>query len=237
MSLADAAPSAARELIALTAISACVWVLFGEGGLSLALIYVMGYVGERLTRFKSCCFKLPTLAGMLIGGLVLRNVPGPWRELVSRAPTVWLSALRSIATAVIILRAGMSLDGQKIKTDLSGILALGFLPGIFEALVVMLMWKYMLSVSWAWGLMAGFLHAAVSPAVVIPAAIALQEQSLGTKSGVPTRYSLCLIYWYTGTKTDAGGAVSTQFTCFTGTTVQKLTQKALLDSSPLPALR
>jgi RsiW-degrading membrane proteinase PrsW (M82 family) len=48
-------------------------------------------------------------------------------------------------------------------------------------------------VSWAWGLMAGFLHAAVSPAVVIPAAIALQEQSLGTKSGVPTRSCFTLL--------------------------------------------
>lgn len=71
--------------------------------------------------------------------------------------------------------------------DLRGILALGLLPGMCEASLVMVMSRYMLDVSWAWGLMAGFVHAAVSPAVVVPAAISLQERSLGTKAGVPTR--------------------------------------------------
>jgi len=81
----------------------------------------------------------------------------------------------------------MSLSLRKMMLDLRGILALGFLPGICEASLVMVMWRYMLGVSWAWGLMAGFVHAAVSPAVVVPAAISLQERSLGTKAGVPTR--------------------------------------------------
>lgn len=71
--------------------------------------------------------------------------------------------------------------------DLRGILALGFLPGLCEASLVMGLSRYLLEVSWAWGLMAGFVHAAVSPAVVVPAAIMLEEKSLGSKAGVPTR--------------------------------------------------
>ena len=81
----------------------------------------------------------------------------------------------------------MSLKIPKVMQDLRGILALGFVPGMCEAIVVMIMSRYMLDVSWTWGLMAGFMHAAVSPAVVVPAAIALQEKSLGTKTGLPTR--------------------------------------------------
>jgi hypothetical protein len=46
------------------------------------------------------------------------------------------------------------------------------------------------------------------------------------------RYSVYLLYWYKRTNTDAGGhnkqppfaCLSTQFTCFTGTNVQILTQ-------------
>lgn len=81
----------------------------------------------------------------------------------------------------------MSLSLRKMMLDLRGIMALGLLPGACEASLVMVMSRYMLDVSWAWGLMAGFVHAAVSPAVVVPAAIALEDKSLGTRAGVPTR--------------------------------------------------
>ena len=144
------------------------------------------------------------------------------------APGDWLAALRTVATAVIILRAGMSLSVTKMTRDLRGILLLGLAPGMCEATVVMLLSRMLLDVSWAWGLMAGFMQAAVSPgihlrvrahvfacrcfracscadmrtwthdrvhlvsvtvvpAVVVPAAISLQDKALGTKAGVPTR--------------------------------------------------
>jgi hypothetical protein len=49
-----------------------------------------------------------------------------------------------------------------------------------------------------------------------------------------SRYSVCLLYWYTSTNTDAEGpsahhtCLGTQFTCFTGTKVQIMTQKDLV---------
>ena len=64
----------------------------------MALIYAAGYIGERIAGVWGKAVKLPTLAGMLLAGLVLRNVPGPWRELLVEAPSDWLSALRTIAT-------------------------------------------------------------------------------------------------------------------------------------------
>ena len=73
------------------------------------------------------------------------------------APGDWLAALRTVATAVIILRAGMSLSVPKMTRDLRGILLLGLAPGMCEATVVMLLSRMLLDVSWAWGLM--WLHA------------------------------------------------------------------------------
>ncbi len=187
MAAADDAIWAARELVAVTVWPALVWVFFGRPGLALALIYAAGYVGERVVAAWGQAVKLPTLAGMLLAGLLLRNVPGPWRGLLAESPADWLAALRTVATAVIILRAGMSLSLPKMMADARGILALSFLPGLCEVATVMVISRCLLDVSWTWGIMAGFMHAAVSPAVVVPAAIALQDKSMGTKAGVPTR--------------------------------------------------
>ena len=67
-------------------------------GLALALIYAAGYVGERVVSVWGKSIKMPTLAGMLLAGLALRNVPGPWRNLLAVTPRDWLSALRTAAT-------------------------------------------------------------------------------------------------------------------------------------------
>ena len=67
-------------------------------GLALALIYAAGYVGERVVSVWGKSLKIPTLAGMLLAGLALRNVPGPWRDLLAAPPRDWLSALRTLAT-------------------------------------------------------------------------------------------------------------------------------------------
>ena len=156
-------------------------------GLALAVIYAAGYVGERAALVWGKKIKLPALAGSLVVGLLLRNVPGPWRTLLAESPYAWLGAVRTVGTAVIILRAGMGLNLPKVMADARGIVALSLLPGLCEVVTVMLITRALLGVSWTWGLMAGFLHGAVSPAVIVPAAINLQEKSMGTRVGVPNR--------------------------------------------------
>jgi hypothetical protein len=59
-----------------------------------------------------------------------------------------------------------------------------------------------------------------------------------------TPFTCFMLYWYKSTTTDAKGAArspraarGTPFTCFTGTKVQLLTQKALLDRRAPPLLR
>ena len=47
-------------------------------------------------------------------------------------------------------------------------------------------------------------------------------------SASAARCSVCLLYWYNSTNTDAGGRLGAQFACFTGIIVQILTQKARL---------
>jgi len=66
-----------------------------RAGLALALIYAAGYVGERVVLVWGKAIHMPALAGSLIAGLALRNVPGPWRPLMAATPGDWLAAVLS----------------------------------------------------------------------------------------------------------------------------------------------
>ena len=45
---------------------------------------------------------------------------------------------------------------------------------------------YLLGFPWMWGFMLGFVLAAVSPAVVVPSLLGLQERGYGVDKGIPT---------------------------------------------------
>ena len=128
---------------------------------------------------------LPALLGMMVSGILLSNLPG--LEQVGRGlDPAWSAALRSMALAVILLRAGLGLDPAALRRLSGMVLRLAFLPCLVEAGVVMLASRLLLSLPWLWGAMLGFLLAAVSPAVVVPCLLQLQEQGWGTAKGIPT---------------------------------------------------
>lgn len=63
---------------------------------------------------------------------------------------------------------------------------LAFLPCLGETLVVAVASHLLLGFPWLWGFMLGFVLAAVSPAVVVPCLLQLQERGLGVAKGIPT---------------------------------------------------
>uniref|UniRef100_T1JIN7 Cation/H+ exchanger transmembrane domain-containing protein n=1 Tax=Strigamia maritima TaxID=126957 RepID=T1JIN7_STRMM len=50
----------------------------------------------------------------------------------------------------------------------------------------MMISHFILDFPWLWGLMLGFVLAAVSPAVVVPCLLALSDRNYGTRKGIPT---------------------------------------------------
>ena len=130
---------------------------------------------------------LPPLLGMLFAGAVLRNVPG---NLLGGLPASWSSALRSLALVVIMARAGLGLDLQKLRKVGASTLRLAFMPCACEALCVAVLsvvfpWPKV-SLSPAWGALLGWVIAAVSPAVVVPGLLDLQAKGYGVDQGIPT---------------------------------------------------
>lgn len=170
------------------------WLLFGDAllprgtGFGLFVLYLLARgCGDLVKRASK---RLPPLLGMLLAGLLLRNLPGePIRsehDLLGYDFPWWSNKLRSCALAIIMLRAGLGLDLAKLRKMGLATARLAFCPCFAEALTVGLLAAPLLSMPPAWGGTLGFVIAAVSPAVVVPGMLDLQARGYGTKKGVPT---------------------------------------------------
>ncbi|XP_070359492.1 sodium/hydrogen exchanger 9B2-like isoform X2 [Equus asinus] len=127
---------------------------------------------------------LPPLLGMLLAGFLIRNIPVVNDNVQIKHK--WSSALRSIALSVILVRAGLGLDPQALR-KLKGVcvrLAMG--PCLVEACSSALLAHFLMGLPWQWGFILGFVLGAVSPAVVVPSMLLLQEGGYGVEKGVPT---------------------------------------------------
>lgn len=95
------------------------------------------------------------------------------------------SDIRSIALVVILLRAGLGLQRQAMK-DLGFVtLKMSVLPVVLEGIVILLLAYTWLNLGFVESGMLGFIIAAVSPAVVVPAMLQLIKLNRGTKKRIP----------------------------------------------------
>ncbi|KAF3837588.1 hypothetical protein F7725_005052 [Dissostichus mawsoni] len=121
----------------------------------------------------------PPLLGMLLAGLLLRNVPYVTDAVY--IDTHWSAALRNIALAVILTRAGLGLDPSALSRLKAVCVRLAVGPCVVEASVVAVVSHFLLGLPWVWGFILGFVLAAVSPAVVVPSMLLLQKEGLGVE--------------------------------------------------------
>lgn len=146
----------------------------------IALIVLGGWFSGRL--FDR--LHLPAVLGMLLCGLLLGGALGEdaWpTALVEMEPF-----LKTFALVVILLRAGLGIRRRVLHQVGGTALAMALLPCLLEGTVLTLLlhhfWQFSLPVA---GL-TGFMLAAVSPAVVVPAMLTLAEKGYGRSNQVPT---------------------------------------------------
>ena len=145
---------------------------------SLALILLSALALGSL--FRAC--KLPPLLGMLLVGIIL----GPHVLKLIADPILEVSAdLRQIALIVILTRAGLALNLRDLKVVGRPAVLLCMVPALTEILGYVLFATLLLHTSVLESAIIGTVIAAVSPAVVVPRMIALQEQGYGTLHSVP----------------------------------------------------
>lgn len=147
--------------------------------ISLGLIAVGGLLVHGL--FSR--LKLPGFLGLLLLGMVL----GPYGINFMDAQLMQVSGeFRKIALIVILLRAGLGISRKDLNQIGPTALAMSIIPGLLEGLTVMLGASLIFGWPWIEGGLLGFVLAAVSPAVIVPAMLKLQSEGYGQKRGVPT---------------------------------------------------
>jgi NhaP-type Na+/H+ or K+/H+ antiporter len=152
------------------------------GGLAFDFleVLILGIIGGKCTEL----IRLPSLLGQLIVGFLLRNIIPDQLEGMSAGTN---SMLRSIALAIIMLRAGLGLDFEMLRKSSVSTMILSTGPCIGEATTIALIVKVIKPLmSWPFCFMLGFCIADVSPAVTTPILLDLNIQKRGTKKGVPT---------------------------------------------------
>lgn len=150
-----------------------------DGVVALGLLFVAAAAGGLLAK----TLQMPPLLGMLLAGMGVRNAPG---DLLGDLPEDWSIVLRLIALTVILLRAGLGLDLNAIAGLRGSLARLAFLPNLGEVVTVAIVAGFVLDLPLVWGLLLGFVVAAVSPAVVVPSLLDLQHKGYGVAKGIPT---------------------------------------------------
>ena len=96
---------------------------------------------------------LPPLVGMIIAGLILRNVPGI--DFARDISNSWSSAGRNIALVLVLIRGGLSMDIKQLKRLKVAVLLLAFMPCVLEGAIDGMVGTLWLKLPWQFGFTLG----------------------------------------------------------------------------------
>ncbi|MGC1308517.1 MAG: cation:proton antiporter [Phormidesmis sp.] len=145
---------------------------------SLIWILLAGFFGGQIARR----LKVPPLVGMVGVGVLIGPQVG---DVVSMGVLGAADGLRTIAVMVILMKAGLGLDRDKLAQQGTVALRLGFLPGACEAVAIAFLSTWLLSFDLFTGLLLGCVIGAESPAVIVPGMLRLKSLGWGVKKGIP----------------------------------------------------
>ncbi|WP_198808585.1 cation:proton antiporter [Leptolyngbya sp. BL0902] len=145
---------------------------------SMLWILLMGFFGGQIARR----LKAPALVGMVLVGIVLGPQVG---NVISPGVLDAADSLRTMAVMVILMKAGLGLDREKLAQQGSVALRLGFLPAACEALAIALTAMVLFQFDFVTGLLLGCVLGAESPAVIVPAMLRLKSLGWGVNKGIP----------------------------------------------------
>ncbi len=145
---------------------------------SILWILIMGFfVGQIARRLGA-----PPLIGMMLVGIILSrqvlNVISP--EMLNAAPV-----FRTLAVMIILMKAGLGLDCDKLAQQGTVALRLGFLPATTEAIAIALAAMVIFKFDFLTGLLLGCIIGAESPAVIVPGMLRLKSLGRGVTKGIP----------------------------------------------------
>ena len=148
--------------------------------MTLQLIIVLILVGGWLFGRLSSRIGLPGVLGMTLWGLVLGTI---WRDEVPQVLWDLAPFLKSLALVVILLRAGLGIRLAALRRVGRAAAKMAFMPALTEAGVLTLLLHFIAGFDWKAAALAAALLSAVSPAVVVPAMVTLNERGIRARQG------------------------------------------------------
>ncbi len=144
--------------------------------LSLALIFIFGLSFAKILSF----FKIPDVVSMIFAGILLN-----YANLLDISLLNISNELRQLALVIILTRAGLSLDFSRLKEVGKPVIFLSFLPALFEILAVTFLANLIFKIPYSSAVIMGCVVSAVSPAIIVPRMINLQEKGFGKLKKIP----------------------------------------------------
>lgn len=144
---------------------------------SMILILLLGFLGGQVARKIGT----PPLLGMMIVGILLGSEVS---NLITDQALDLADDLRTSAVMVILMRAGLGLDRDKLVQQGTVALRLGFLPALTEAIAISLISIWLFQFDWLTGLLLGCVISAESPAVIVPGMLRLKSLGWGVSKGI-----------------------------------------------------
>ncbi|MBC1240538.1 sodium:proton antiporter [Nostoc sp. 2RC] len=145
---------------------------------SVLWILMMGFFVGQLARRLGA----PPLIGMILVGIIL----GPQvRNVISEDVLGAADELRTLAVMIILMKAGLGLDREKLAQQGTVALRLGFLPAATEAMAIAFAAMVIFQFNFPIGLLLGCVIAAESPAVIVPGMLRLKSLGWGVTKGIP----------------------------------------------------
>ncbi|NEO89199.1 MAG: universal stress protein [Moorea sp. SIO3G5] len=141
-------------------------------------ILLMGFFGGQFARRLGA----PPLIGMIVVGILIGPQVG---DAIAPQVLVIADDLRTFAVMVILMRAGLGLDIEKLMAQGTVAVRLGFLPAITEAIAVAVAAMILFNFDFPTGLLLGCVVGAESPAVIVPGMLRLKSLGWGVAKGIP----------------------------------------------------
>lgn len=146
-------------------------------GSTIAILLCGFFAGQFAYRLGA-----PPLIGMIIVGILI----GPeFGNLIVPQVLAFADELRTIAVMVILMRAGLGLDREKLMQQGSVAVRLGLLPAMTEAIAIAFAAIWLFKFDFATGLLLGCVVGAESPAVIVPGMLRLKSLGWGVSKGIP----------------------------------------------------
>ena len=104
--------------------------------------------------------------------------------VLSHLDKQWPAYIQNLCQCVILMRSGLGMNIGNLRNLKGPVFLLSFGPLLCEWACVAVTIKYALALPWDFALAAAFMLAAVSPAIIIPVCLDLEERGYGKERSI-----------------------------------------------------